>query len=401
MEAKLTSSPANKKISNQYSLNNKSIPSYVLEVIRKLQQYDFQAYMVGGCIRDLLLNIQPKDFDIATNAHPDQVTAIFKNSRIIGRRFKIVHVRIDRQIIEVSTFRKKPSEVNKLRNGVVQDNAFGTIEEDAQRRDFTMNAIFYDPINNHLFDPFNGKKDIENRNINFIGNPEQRINEDPVRLLRAIRFHAKLEFNLEITLGNIKKFIPLLDNIPYSRIFDEMMKFFLTGHAKKSIFVLKEYQLLDLFFPFLSNHSLDKNSLLIHGMNNTDSRVKADKTVNPGFLMAVILWDAFNHSLKNNDSKLTLDTQIKHFFNKTDPNIFIHNRFIKYISEIWRLQPRFTKLKTRSVYRLSNHPRFRAAYDFLLLRCSSDQEEKRYGEWWTKWQEASEASRKKLLITKE
>ena len=401
MEAKLTSSPANKKISNQYSLINKSIPSYVLEVIRKLQQYDFQAYMVGGCIRDLLLNIQPKDFDIATNAHPDQVTAIFKNSRIIGRRFKIVHVRIDRQIIEVSTFRKKPSEVNKLRNGVVQDNAFGTIEEDAQRRDFTMNAIFYDPINNHLFDPFNGKKDIENRNINFIGNPEQRINEDPVRLLRAIRFHAKLEFSLGLTLGNIKKLIPLLDNIPYSRIFDEMMKFFLTGHAKKSIFVLKEYQLLDLFFPFLSNHSLDKNSLLIHGMNNTDSRVKADKTVNPGFLMAVVLWDAFNHSLKNNDSKLTLDTQIKHFFNKTDPNIFIHNRFIKYISEIWRLQPRFTKLKTRSVYRLSNHPRFRAAYDFLLLRCSSDQEEKRYGEWWTKWQEASEASRKKLLITKE
>lgn len=401
MEAKLTSSPANKKISNQYSLINKSIPSYVLEVIRKLQQYDFQAYMVGGCIRDLLLNIQPKDFDIATNAHPDQVTAIFKNSRIIGRRFKIVHVRIDRQIIEVSTFRKKPSEVNKLRNGVVQDNAFGSIEEDAQRRDFTMNAIFYDPINNHLFDPFNGKKDIENRDINFIGNPEQRINEDPVRLLRAIRFHAKLEFNLGITLGKIKKFIPLLDNIPYSRIFDEMMKFFLTGHAKKSIFVLKEYQLLDLFFPFLSDHSLDKNSLLIHGMNNTDSRVKADKTVNPGFLMAVILWDAFNHSLKNNDSKLTLDTQIKHFFNKTDPNIFIHNRFIKYISEIWRLQPRFTKLKTRSVYRLSNHPRFRAAYDFLLLRCSSDQEEKRYGEWWTKWQEASEASRKKLLITKD
>ena len=401
MEAKLTSSPANKKISNQYSLNNKSIPSFVLEVIKKLQQYDFQAYMVGGCIRDLLLNIQPKDFDIATNAHPDQVTAIFKNSRIIGRRFKIVHVRIDRQIIEVSTFRKKPSEVNKLRNGVVQDNAFGTIEEDAQRRDFTMNAIFYDPINNHLFDPFNGKKDIENRNINFIGNPEQRINEDPVRLLRAIRFHAKLEFSLGLPLSNIKKLIPLLDNIPYSRIFDEMMKFFLTGHAKKSIFVLKEYQLLDLFFPFLSNHSLDKNSLLIHGMNNTDSRVKADKTVNPGFLMAVILWDAFNHSLKNNDSKLTLDTQIKHFFNKTDPNIFIHNRFIKYISEIWRLQPRFTKLKTRSVYRLSNHPRFRAAYDFLLLRCSSDQEEKRYGEWWTKWQEASEASRKKLLITKE
>jgi len=401
LEAKLTSSPANKKISNQYSLNNKSIPSFVLEVIKKLQQYDFQAYMVGGCIRDLLLNIQPKDFDIATNAHPDQVTAIFKNSRIIGRRFKIVHVRIDRQIIEVSTFRKKPSEVNKLRNGVVQDNAFGTIEEDAQRRDFTMNAIFYDPINNYLFDPFNGKKDIENRNINFIGNPEQRINEDPVRLLRAIRFHAKLEFSLGLTLGNIKKLIPLLDNIPYSRIFDEMMKFFLTGHAKKSIFVLKEYQLLDLFFPFLSNHSLDKNSLLIHGMNNTDSRVKADKTVNPGFLMAVILWDAFNHSLKNNDSKLTLDTQIKHFFNKTDPNIFIHNRFIKYISEIWRLQPRFTKLKTRSVYRLSNHPRFRAAYDFLLLRCSSDQEEKRYGEWWTKWQEASEASRKKLLITKE
>ena len=255
MEAKLTSSPANKKISNQYSLINKSIPSYVLEVIRKLQQYDFQAYMVGGCIRDLLLNIQPKDFDIATNAHPDQVTAIFKNSRIIGRRFKIVHVRIDRQIIEVSTFRKKPSEVNKLRNGVVQDNAFGTIEEDAQRRDFTMNAIFYDPINNHLFDPFNGKKDLEDGYINFIGNAEKRIQEDYLRILRYLRFYLNYsnhEHQPEI-IKNIKKNIDGISNISSERLIDELKKITSSNGFLKLFKDKESLELIEIIFPQLKN----------------------------------------------------------------------------------------------------------------------------------------------------
>jgi poly(A) polymerase len=401
LEAKLTAPNNSPYQSKSSPINADLIPEFVLTVIKKLQQYDFQAFVVGGCIRDMLLNRTPKDFDVATDAHPEQITAIFKNSRIIGRRFKIVHVRQQRELIEVSTFRKKPEEVSKLRNGVIQDNAFGTIEEDAERRDFTMNAIFYDPIHETFFDPFNGKKDIENSQINFIGKKDQRLHEDPIRLLRAIRFHAKLDFNLCLTKKEIQAYIQLLQDIPYSRIFDEMMKFFLTGHAERSIKVLKQYELLDIFFPHLAQHSLEKKSLLMLGMKNTDNRVKENKTVNPGFLMAVVLWDAFKTDKSFNDEALSLDAKIKNFFNQSAPNIFIHKRFIKYISDIWRLQPRFMKIRLKAVYRLSNHPRFRAAYDFLLLRSESGEEDKKYGDWWTRWQSANESTRKQLLDQKD
>lgn len=401
MEAKLTAPNNSSYQSKSSPINADLIPEFVLTVIKKLQQYDFQAFIVGGCIRDMLLNRVPKDFDVATDAHPEQITTIFKNSRIIGRRFKIVHIRQQRELIEVSTFRKKPEEVNKLRNGVIQDNAFGTIIEDAERRDFTMNAIFYDPIHETFFDPFNGKKDIENSQINFIGKKDKRLREDPIRLLRAIRFNAKLGFALCLTKKEVPIYIQLLDDIPYSRIFDEMMKFFLTGHAEKSIKVLKQYEILDIFFPHLAQHSLKEKSLLMLGMKNTDNRVKQNKTVNPGFLMAVLLWDAFRKDKSFNDETLSLDAKIKNFFNQSAPNIFIHKRFIKYISDIWRLQPRFLKIRIKAVYRLSNHPRFRAAYDFLLLRSESGEEDKKYGEWWTRWQSANELTRKQLLDQKD
>lgn len=401
MEAKLTAPNNSSYQSKSSPINADLIPEFVLTVIKKLQQYDFQAFIVGGCIRDMLLNRVPKDFDVATDAHPEQITTIFKNSRIIGRRFKIVHIRQQRELIEVSTFRKKPEEVNKLRNGVIQDNAFGTIVEDAERRDFTMNAIFYDPIHETFFDPFNGKKDIENSQINFIGKKDKRLREDPIRLLRAIRFNAKLGFALCLTKKEIPTYIQLLDDIPYSRIFDEMMKFFLTGHAEKSIKVLKQYEILDIFFPHLAQHSLKEKSLLMLGMKNTDNRVKQNKTVNPGFLMAVVLWDAFKKDKSFNDETLSLDAKIKNFFNQSAPNIFIHKRFIKYISDIWRLQPRFLKIGIKAVYRLSNHPRFRAAYDFLLLRSESGEEDKKYGDWWTRWQSANELTRKQLLDQKD
>lgn len=401
MEAKLTAPNNSSYQSKSSPINADLIPEFVLTVIKKLQQYDFQAFIVGGCIRDMLLNRVPKDFDVATDAHPEQITTIFKNSRIIGRRFKIVHIRQQRELIEVSTFRRKPEEVNKLRNGVIQDNAFGTIVEDAERRDFTMNAIFYDPIHETFFDPFNGKKDIENSQINFIGKKDKRLREDPIRLLRAIRFNAKLGFALCLTKKEIPTYIQLLDDIPYSRIFDEMMKFFLTGHAEKSIKVLKQYEILDIFFPHLAQHSLKEKSLLMLGMKNTDNRVKQNKTVNPGFLMAVVLWDAFKKDKSFNDETLSLDAKIKNFFNQSAPNIFIHKRFIKYISDIWRLQPRFLKIGIKAVYRLSNHPRFRAAYDFLLLRSESGEEDKKYGDWWTRWQSANELTRKQLLDQKD
>lgn len=223
------------------------IPDHVLNILKKLQKHHFEAYIVGGCIRDLILKRVPKDFDIATNAHPEEITSIFNNARVIGRRFKIVHIRHQREIVEVSTFRKKPSQISKLKNGVVQDNEFGSIEEDAERRDFTMNAIFFDPINVSFFDPFDGLSDIDNKKIKFIGNPSERIKEDPARLLRAIRFHAKLKFILPVTETEILNFSSLIETIPSSRIFDEIMKFFLTGHAQNSLLVLKKLNLIDFF----------------------------------------------------------------------------------------------------------------------------------------------------------
>jgi poly(A) polymerase len=373
------------------------IPDHVLNILKKLQKHHFEAYIVGGCIRDLTLKRVPKDFDIATNAHPEEITSIFNNARVIGRRFKIVHIRHQREIVEVSTFRKKPSQISKLKNGVVQDNEFGSIEEDAERRDFTMNAIFFDPINVSFFDPFDGLSDIDNKKIKFIGNPSERIKEDPARLLRAIRFHAKLKFILPVTETEILNFSSLIETIPSSRIFDEIMKFFLTGHAQNSLLVLKKLNLIDFFFPHLEKHQFDKHSLLVLGMANTDKRVEEDKTVNPGFLMAVLLWDAFTESSFYKNNGLSLDAKISSFFNANKSSIFIHNRFVKYISDIWRLQPRFLKIRTKSVYRLSNHPRFRAAYDFLLLRCESKEENINVGNWWTYWQTSNESTRKKLL----
>lgn len=372
------------------------IPPFALDIIKKLNRYDFEAYLVGGCIRDILLDINPKDFDIATDAHPEQITAIFKNSRIIGRRFKIVHVRNQKEIIEVSTFRKKPEEVSKLRNGVIQDNTYGTIDEDAERRDFTINAIFFDPINNLFIDAFNGVDDIKKKNINFIGDPKKRIIEDPIRLLRAIRFHSKLNFSLPLTKLKIHSYLELVDKIPESRLFDEMMKFFLTGHASKSIKILKKFDLISIFFPHLKNHDLQSKSLLMLGMKNTDERVTINKTVNPGFLMAVLLWDSFiKHAVTKSDK--SLDWKINTFFNQLNSGVFINKRFMKYVSDIWRMQPRFLKIKPKSVYRLSNHPRFRAGYDFLLLRSMAGEEKDEIADWWTKWQSSNDSVREKLL----
>lgn len=381
-----------------FNINIKLISQEAIEIIKQLKKNGYEAFLVGGCIRDLLLERTPKDFDIATNALPDQVHKIFKSSRIIGRRFIIVHIRLNNQIYEITTFRKKPKRVTKMRNGVVLDNDYGTIEQDAERRDFTMNAIYFDPIKNKLFDFYSGVEDIKNKTINFIGPYKRRIIEDPIRILRAIRFSAKLNFKISAPEKQLLNHLYLLREVPASRIFDELMKFFLTGHGYRSLKILQKFKLLNFFFPFADEATIINDKVFITGLQNTDTRVKNNKNVHPGFFLAILLWQDFKtkYTFSNKIENHKLTDNIENFF-KTNNLLFTNNRFVEYVTEVWKLQPLFLVSKPRSIYRLSNHPRFRAAYDFLLLRCSAEEENSDIATWWTAWQEVDESSRKIML----
>ena len=267
------------------------ISDAALDTLKILRENKYDAFIVGGAIRDILMGFKPKDFDIATNATPEQVRSIFKKSRIIGRRFKLVHVIYGREIIEVSTFRAKPLQKIQMSNGVLKDNEYGSIEEDAERRDFTINALYYNVEGKNLIDFYGGLKDIQKNQLRLIGNPKLRYKEDPIRILRAIRFSAKLkmEINSE-ALNEIKNSIGLLKSVPYSRLFDEIMKLFLTGHAQEGMVLFKKYNLSNIYMPSVENNNKLFNIFLAQALKNTDLRIKNSQSVNPGFLLAVFLW---------------------------------------------------------------------------------------------------------------
>ena len=272
-----------------------------LKVVKRLTSEGFEAYLVGGCVRDLMLGKSPKDYDVATNAHPEEVKDLFRNSRLIGRRFKIVHVRYGREIIEVTTFRAPHSELENEEQSsdsgqLLTDNIYGDFEEDVYRRDFTMNALYYDADLRHVEDLVEGTADIEAKKIRLIGDPEKRFREDPVRMLRAIRFRAKLGFDIEPkTAKPIKKFGFLLGNIPPARLFEEVLKLFLSGHAEKSFDALMEYDLFGWLFPD-SQQCFDnpKAAELIRlALQSTDRRIANDQPVTPAFIFAALLWYPF------------------------------------------------------------------------------------------------------------
>ena len=294
-------------------INHDLISPFALEIIETLINKSFDAYIVGGAIRDILIGQKPKDFDIATNATPEQVRSIFRKSRIIGRRFQIVHVIRHFEMIEVSTFRSPPQNKVKMKNGVFKDNEFGSINEDAARRDFTCNALYYDPISNKLIDFYGGVKAIQKKQLNLIGDPKIRFNEDPIRILRAIRFSAKLNMPLNKSLTDkMNQSALLLENVPYSILFDEIMKLFLTGHAVKSMSLFKEFKLAHKYFPsLLRDESYD---FINQGLINTDYRILNNKSINPGFLLAVFLWPdvklAWDNSTKNIHPSISLNEAI-------------------------------------------------------------------------------------------
>jgi len=394
------------------------ISSAALKTTEGLQKAGFDAYIVGGAVRDLLLNRTPKDFDVATNATPEEVNRVFRRSRIIGRRFRLVHVLFGDETIEVSTFRGSHLETNNLKDNndakvtdsgrILRDNVFGTIEDDAVRRDFTANALYYDPENQEVLDFHNGYADIKAGVLRMIGVPEKRYAEDPVRMLRAVRLSAKLGLKIDpATQSPIANMADLLQDVPPSRLFDEMLKLFLSGHAIESVSALREQHLHHGLLPMLDvvlEQPMGERFVML-ALQNTDDRILAGKSANPSFLFATLLWHEvlaeWEHYKKDGDTNIPVIPALHMAMTEVIANqaekLAIHNRYTATMKEIWGLQPRFEQRAGKRPFGLLTHPRYRAAYDFLLLRCESGELPTELGEWWTTFADADSEMRTSML----
>ncbi|OUS28680.1 tRNA nucleotidyltransferase ['Osedax' symbiont bacterium Rs2_46_30_T18] len=393
----------------------RNIDNNAVKIVKDLQRASYESYLVGGCVRDLLLNKRPKDFDVTTGAHPEQAHKVFNRSRLIGRRFKLLHVRFGRDLIEVATFRAAhdtSSEEQHARQAdsgmILRDNVYGTIDQDALRRDFTINALYYDVNTRSIYDFTNGYQDIAERKIRMIGEPEERYREDPVRMLRAIRFAAKLDFSIDAkTAAPIKQLAPMLFDIAPARLFDEVLKLLQSGHGNASLELLREYHLLQTLLPqtakALELGVGNANELIFNALKNTDRRLKQRKSVSPGFLYAVLLWpvvqDQLNKVLANKRIPpiTALHEVASNVISEQVKRTSIPKRFSTNIREIWELQFRLTRRPGTKAQQLVEHPRFRAAYDLLVLREKSGEDLDGISTWWTEYQDASIEQREQLV----
>jgi poly(A) polymerase len=385
----------------QHSLSRKSISSGALRVLYRLHEAGYRACLVGGAVRDLLLGGHPKDFDIATNATPEEVRTLFRNCRLIGRRFRLAHVVFGREIVEVATFRGSADDGSGDRHLVdgrlVRDNVYGSIEEDAIRRDFTVNALYYDIADFSVLDAVGGMRDLGQRVLRLIGDPEQRYREDPVRMLRAARLAAKLDFEIAPeTAAPFAELGPLLSEAPPARLFDESLKLFLGGYGLASFRSLERYGLLHHVFPataaVLAAVAPDFRRLAESTLANTDARVREDKPVTPAFLFAALLWEPVRNLAQaaiddGTDPSLAWQNAAAHVLHQQAQRVAIPRRFALVIEEIWAMQPRFAQRTRKRAFRLLEHPRFRAAYDFLVLRAEGSAELTELAQWWTEAQE--------------
>lgn len=407
---------------NQHNISRQQISENALKVLYRLNKSGYQAYLVGGSVRDLLLGKRPKDFDVTTNATPEDVRKLFRNCRLVGRRFRLAHVMFGREIIEVATFRghhgladsSMNNHSHKAQNGMLlRDNVYGTIEEDAQRRDFSINSLYYSIADFSILDYCDGIKDLQTGNIRLIGDPETRYREDPVRMLRAIRFAAKLGMSISTeTAAPIARLAHLLDEIPPARLFEESLKLLQTGHGEATYHQLCEYQLFQPLFPVITRHFTPNSDSVMERMitqvlHNTDQRIRNNSRVNPAFLFSALLWypvielaqkisqesgltyyDAF--LLAMND---VLDEQCR--------SLAIPKRITSLIRDIWMLQLRLPRRQGKRAYKLLEHPKFRAGYDLLLLRAQveNNPELKRLAQWWEVFQAALPAEQKAMLTT--
>ena len=385
---------------SQHHVSKTDISPNALKVLNRLNSAGFQAYLVGGSVRDLMLSKAPKDFDVATNATPNQIKNLFRNARIIGRRFKLAHILYHREIIEVATFRgHEPVDDNQQTNDrgmLIRDNAYGTLEEDAWRRDFTINSLYYNLEDASIVDFTGGVEDINQRLIRMIGNPVTRYQEDPVRMLRAIRFSAKLHFDLAPeTALPLLELSTLITHISGSRLFEEITKLYQCGEAVSVQNLLVEYGLFTHLFAQtdkLKDSKYPVNALLAIALENTDTRIREEKPVTPAFLFAVLLWFPLlvrTDELKSEgmDPLPALEKAMSQVIVEQNRMVTVPKRFTQVMREIWLLQYRFPKRSGNRAFHLLEHPRFRAAYDFLALRAIAHDESVELAEWWTTFQE--------------
>jgi poly(A) polymerase len=404
------------------------ISKNAIRVTDGLQEGGHRAFIVGGAVRDLLLGVAPKDFDVATDATPDEVQKLFRRARIIGRRFQIVHVQFGQDIIETSTFRALvdvPADAPpsppppRLRRGemdtrthavdasgrVLRDNVWGEQHEDATRRDFTINAMYYDPATQTVLDYHDGMADVRARLLRMIGDPATRYREDPVRMLRVVRFAAKLGFEIEpATRAPIKELADLISNVPAARLFDEILKLLLSGHALACLTRLRQEGLHHGVLPLLDVifEQPHGEKFITLALTNTDERVRAGKGVSPGFLFATLLWNDMQarwqqYTLAGEFPVPALHRAMDDVLDMQTEKLAIHKRFSSDMREIWGLQHRLEKRSGRSAMKLLEHQRFRAGYDFLLLRCESGELDPAIGEWWTDFISGDAAARESLL----
>jgi poly(A) polymerase len=388
----------------QHNLSRKNISRGALRVLYGLHEHGFRACLVGGAVRDLLLGGNPKDFDVATDATPEEVKKLFRNCRLIGRRFRLAHVIFGPEIVEVATFRgagvEGEGDRHLVEGRIVRDNVWGAIEEDALRRDFRVNALYYDIADFSIIDYVGGMQDLEQRRLHLIGDPEQRYREDPVRMLRAARLAAKLDFAIDPTASApFARLGHLLGDAPPARLFDESMKLFMTGHGLASFRKLEKCGLLQHLFAGTARAlARDEHgalrSLIEAGLAGTDGRVAQAKPVTPAFLFAVLLWGevyALARGMQSEGVERALAWQraAHKVMAEQTARVAIPRRFSYAMEEIWALQPRFAERSRKRVFRLLAHPRFRAAYDFLLLRAAESDELRERGELWTRVQTLS------------
>jgi poly(A) polymerase len=410
----------------QHQIDATRLPNSALTVVRTLQQAGFEAYIVGGAVRDLLLGLKPKDFDVATNATPEQVKPLFRRALLIGRRFRIVHVMFGREVIEVSTFRAAPDAqraaavdgderntrelAGKLHavdasGRVLRDNVWGAQDEDAARRDFTVNALYYDPTRDIVVDYHHGLRDMKSRTLRMIGEPAQRYREDPVRLLRVARFAAKLGFDIApATRAPIAAHAELLQGVPSARLFDETIKLLQTGHALASLEQLRALGLHHGLLPLL-DMALGQpggEAFVLAALGDTDARLAQGKTASPSFLFACLLWPQVeSHWRAAQDEGVpaiaALDQAADEVLGAQSARLAIQRRIASDMREIWQLQPRLARRTARYADALLEHPRFRAAFDFLLLRARTGGADPELARWWEQYQQADADARAALL----
>jgi poly(A) polymerase len=399
----------------EHTISRASISSSALKVLYRLKEAGFQSFLVGGGVRDLLLGREPKDFDVGTNATPDEIRALFRNCRLIGRRFRLAHVRFGRDIIEVATFRAHHDveagegvRAHSDDGRILRDNVYGTLDDDVWRRDFTVNALYYDIKDFSVVDYVGGLDDLRAGTLRLIGEPEQRYREDPVRMLRAVRFAAKLGFRIDPdSEAGIHALGHLLQDIPAARLFEEILKLFLGGCAVATFELLRHYDLFRYLFP-MTDEALSHEqqgfpiTFVLRALENTDRRLAEDKPVTPAFLYATLLWEPVRlraqELIENGASALEASQVAGNEVSAEQVQVTsLPKRFSMPMREIWNLQPRFERRRGKAPYRLLEHPRFRAAYDFLLLRAEVGEAPEELARWWTDFQTLNAAERDSMV----